>query len=241
MELLGWRPMRLLLGGGVLLLTLVALFRWRGVGPVTDQLVWYIPFLAVFSVLFVGVFVVNILLAPSKIRAQRLDVIEAQLRQSEQELAAKLAECPRITVRHERPYLVVKNDGATAKFWAHLRVVACRNFTKAFKEDGYDGCWEISRSTEETVPHGRERRLWFGTVHGYSSNADSMQALALYYYSSAVGGRDEKEGEYVAVGTPPQAKPWLRVEVTFTSEPAMSERKWVRRYDLTTGGIYESE
>ncbi|MFL5496137.1 MAG: hypothetical protein ACJ8DC_17260 [Gemmatimonadales bacterium] len=70
----------------------------------------------------------------ARIVQERAD--SARLREMEEQ-------APRINVQPERAHLVVRNDGATASFWAQLRIVERHNFPSPIRES-YDGFWEQS-------------------------------------------------------------------------------------------------
>jgi hypothetical protein len=145
---------------------------------------------------------------------------------------------PRIRVRPDGRYLVVKSEGCDANFYADIRVVARRGFSSASTGEVYKGCWEPNGSTEGKIADGQEGRLWLGQEYPYPRGNDGpLRVLRLYHHTRGLDGVDDTSSPPYLEATDPYQLPWLRVEVSITSSPRMAE-EWVQFFNLTSwGGI----
>jgi hypothetical protein len=154
-------------------------------------------------------------------------------RRKVEQLEARIAAGPRISVKVVESCLAVHNLGPpAATFWATIRVLSHGNCHGRSLLPEYDGSWEYTAETGVTIGPGTNRNLCLGGVRREPAASACDMALVLYHSTPHIMGRDESRQPYLLVSSPPMEKPWIVVKVTITSSPPLAEG-WSQTYRLS--------
>jgi hypothetical protein len=168
---------------------------------------------------------------------EQLAGLVASLGDLKARLEAVEARKPRVTTRIDGEAIVVRNEGAPARFVAQIQILSRTQFDSGDSNRRYQGYWDSPECGSALILSGHEARLILGGPRIPGSPGHPIATLTLVHFEPFHAGTVEISQAYFIESDPPQRNPELTVQVILSSEPELSAGALSWKYRLTTAGL----